>query len=811
MTGKELWKRYSLEPAVTGVPGMLALEERQFLYHIARDEYRGEGEIMDVGAFLGASAYALAAGLRDNPRSIDRQRRIHSCDFFTYGGYHTGYITGGSWKIGDDTLPIYRKHLEPFRDLVEPVKGDICAQRWDGRPIEILFVDFTQTSEHHDFVARTFYPHLIPGNRSILVHQGFIFTVGYWLHIFMEYYRDYFELIDPHVGNSTAAWRVKQALPESALTQPLTGRLRFTELLALLDTSIDRYPDQPWRGVLDCARARFFLHTLGPDAALREAKRVERGMRESALVEPHYAALMNDIRIWTAARSPASRTSGPRTSRETRIPLRREDSTERPSFTGERFVPGLGGAQIAHEHLHRYVFARRFVAGRRVLDLGCGLGYGAEILGPHAREVVSLDHDPETLGYARAGRTHALGPFVLGDASRLPFRKASFDAVISFELIEHVIDQGTLVAEIRRVLSPSGVLLMSTPDTLVYSEKLGERNPFHPKEMTTEELRALVAPHFDRLVVYKQRAVSGSLMVPDGVVAENGAELLVARLETDPPGLVLDPAEPDFVYNVLVCGPATTLGQAPAASVLADAPPASGGPKDGTGPQRLARAQYREVWEALSATEEMAKLNVLGCSVEDEFGRTAHLTKQILLETVGVRPEDTILEIGAGVGRVGRVLAPICTEWIGADVSANMLGHITRRIGHLGNIRTVQLSGYDLSPIASESVDLVYCTVVFMHLSEWERFRYIAEGMRVLRPGGRMLVDCFNLLSEEGWMVFHRMTGYPPAERPPQISATSTPQEIETYFTRAGFVDVRQRTRDIWLITYGRKPVPATA
>src|SRR6185295_2311880 len=101
---------------------------------------------------------------------------------------------------------------------------------------------------------------------------------------------------------------------------------------------------------------------------------------------------------------------------------------------------------------------------------------------------------------------------------------------------------------------------------------------------------------------------------------------------------------------------------------------------------------------------------------------------------------------------------------------------------------------------------LVYCTVVFMHLSEWERFAYVREGMRVLRPQGRMLVDSFNLLSNEGWVLFERMLSYAPANRPPQISTASTPQEIEAYFKRAGFIDVQQQVDEIWLITHGRKP-----
>jgi ubiquinone/menaquinone biosynthesis C-methylase UbiE len=214
------------------------------------------------------------------------------------------------------------------------------------------------------------------------------------------------------------------------------------------------------------------------------------------------------------------------------------------------------------------------------------------------------------------------------------------------------------------------------------------------------------------------------------------------------------------------------------------------------------------VWNNFASTESGALLAVTGYTDEELFAKTGEETKERLIEFVGVSSEDVVLEIGAGVGRVGNALAPLCKEWIGADVSENMLSHLRRRLGQSGNVRTVVLNGYDLSPIPSCSIDLVYCTVVFMHLEEWERFGYIREGMRVLKPGGRMLVDNINLLSNSGWKFFlDHMEQYPPSMRPPNISKASTPQELETYFRRAGFENIQQRTIDLWLITYGLRPV----
>jgi hypothetical protein len=89
----------------------------------------------------------------------------------------------------------------------------------------------------------------------------------------------------------------------------------------------------------------------------------------------------------------------------------------------------------------------------------------------------------------------------------------------------------------------------------------------------------------------------------------------------------------------------------------------------------------------------------------------------------------------------------------------------------------------------------------------WEAcWPYIKEGFRILKLGGRMLVDNVNLLSELGWKFFEELRAIPPDQRPPHISKTSTPQEQETYFRRAGFHRIEQAQFDLWIVTYGVKP-----
>jgi len=96
---------------------------------------------------------------------------------------------------------------------------------------------------------------------------------------------------------------------------------------------------------------------------------------------------------------------------------------------------------------------------------------------------------------------------------------------------------------------------------------------------------------------------------------------------------------------------------------------------------------------------------------------------------------------------------------------------------------------------------------VFMHLEEWDRYNYILEAKRILRPGGRFYCDNVDLASPAGWAVFEESRlRFPPGQRPAQISKCSTQPEIETFLRRAGFADVKVAGRlDFWAYGWGRK------
>ena len=156
-------------------------------------------------------------------------------------------------------------------------------------------------------------------------------------------------------------------------------------------------------------------------------------------------------------------------------------------------------------HLKRYEFARPYCAGKHVLDAGCGVGYGSAFLGEAARSVVGVDVSGEAIDYARARYGGGNVDFAVGDLQRLENADAEFDAVVAFEVIEHLPQPERFVAEARRVLKPDGVLLVSTPRS--EHGAASPTNPFHEREFARDEFERLLRASFGLVDVYGQRRV----------------------------------------------------------------------------------------------------------------------------------------------------------------------------------------------------------------------------------------------------------------------------------------------------------------
>ena len=220
----------------------------------------------------------------------------------------------------------------------------------------------------------------------------------------------------------------------------------------------------------------------------------------------------------------------------------------------------------------------------------------------------------------------------------------------------------------------------------------------------------------------------------------------------------------------------------------------------------LKRHQYGEVWNFLAATRELAGQSAAGEHEESELRRSVQSTIRNLLELASISPNDEVLEIGCGVGRVGRELVPHCRNWTGSDISENMLSHAARRLEGMENTRLVLLQGGSLSEFSSKSFDVVFATNMLGHLDEIDRWFYVEEAFRVLRPGGRIFLDNIDLESDWGWNMFVKdaeRLRY--VERPPYMPKFSTSSEFVAYVSHAGFDGIAVHRRPPLFIVTAKK------
>jgi SAM-dependent methyltransferase len=158
-------------------------------------------------------------------------------------------------------------------------------------------------------------------------------------------------------------------------------------------------------------------------------------------------------------------------------------------FTGERVIPGQVNDDLWSEHVARYAFARRYADGKRVLDAGCGTGYGSAELAQSADEVTGVDIAADAIEYARQNYPLPGLRFLESSCTAVPFPPESFDLIVAFEVIEHLGDYRAFLAECARLLTPEGLFIVSSPNKRYYAETRAASgpNPYHEHEFEAGE------------------------------------------------------------------------------------------------------------------------------------------------------------------------------------------------------------------------------------------------------------------------------------------------------------------------------------
>ena len=183
-------------------------------------------------------------------------------------------------------------------------------------------------------------------------------------------------------------------------------------------------------------------------------------------------------------------------------------------WTGERFVPWAKEAAVAYEHLHRYLWASNFIEDKRVLDLASGEGYGVEILARRASFVCGVEVDDESIRHAVERYRQPNLEFIKGCLTAVPISEPhSFDVITCFEALEHIEQHDETMREVKRLLKPGGLFIVSVPNKEIYSVD-GGPNPFHVNELVFEEFDALLTRYFPAVTHFGQRVHSASSIWP---------------------------------------------------------------------------------------------------------------------------------------------------------------------------------------------------------------------------------------------------------------------------------------------------------
>lgn len=175
--------------------------------------------------------------------------------------------------------------------------------------------------------------------------------------------------------------------------------------------------------------------------------------------------------------------------------------------TGERIIPDNFKQKEDYLLYLRHLFAYKYASERLstddiVLEVGAGEGYGASLLSKYVKEIIALDNNASTIFHAKRKYSSDNLNFIWYDGKKVPFKDCTFDAVISFQVIEHVEDDARFLSEIHRVLKNGGILILTTPNR-TYRLRPGQKpwNPFHVREYHPHELENLLKATFREINV----------------------------------------------------------------------------------------------------------------------------------------------------------------------------------------------------------------------------------------------------------------------------------------------------------------------
>jgi len=199
--------------------------------------------------------------------------------------------------------------------------------------------------------------------------------------------------------------------------------------------------------------------------------------------------------------------------------------------------------------------------------------------------------------------------------------------------------------------------------------------------------------------------------------------------------------------------------------------------------EQQVRRDYGGRWVPVDETEAMDQ--ILNNKNPEEFEAAGRRDAERLIGPL-LEPTDTVLDLGCGIGRVSRYVAPMCRELWAVDASETMLGYARERLAELPNVRFALSRELAFPDVPTGSVDLAYSLLTLQHVEREHAFRLLRELHRVLRPGGRGVLTFPNLLSQQYLEAFLHYVEVDEVDNPAR-ARFYTPEEVQRILPAAGF------------------------
>lgn len=295
----------------TEFPSMTTRREKQMLYRLARQCYKGAGLIIDAGLFLGASTNAIGWGIRDNPRALQQVRerglkpiQSYEIALWNSAGFDTYLenplvkqaLSGHTFQHGDNYAFLLQKLLAHHSDLIEFHIGDIVknAHVPDGQSIEIAFYDCLKNYERDWAVFSAFGPHYVPG-ATIVVQQDYFYEDALDNKIRQEFLSPYFEYLG--MADTSAVFQLIRPLPPEYFVADPVQSLSLDNAIELLEAASARAEVSAFKIYAEVGVVRYMIQKDRLEDATKRLDDIERTAGAMKL-PPRPAVIIRQARDW---------------------------------------------------------------------------------------------------------------------------------------------------------------------------------------------------------------------------------------------------------------------------------------------------------------------------------------------------------------------------------------------------------------------------------------------------------------------------------------------------------------------------------